>query len=736
VPRSQVRVQFAAALIVAASAPAVALQSERAEVRPSAAAPAAEQQEAKPARARDIVFFERDITLGELLFLCADEVGVTIEFDPAKLGGPVKPRPGARYSAERAWQLAQQELAAAGLATVQPPGSRTLRVVPLAEAASAARIESYDLVDAKAGFVRVLVPLERRKAEDLVETVKLVLSKPGGAVNAVRDGNSLLIADLRPHVEQARTMLALLELPSASPAIEEIALEHLAPVAMSALIERVVNARKAVGGEALRGSVLGIAEARTMLVVAPAAEIGWWRETIRSFDRPEPTSTLHYTPRRFGLDDTARLVEQVVRGGAGDASAPWKLVVDRLTGTLILTTNSAGHTKVQELFERLESEAWAPREPLRAFAIKRRRVSEMLTVLESLIDAGVLETQSPAQPATPAVQGATGPVASSSAAGSGSRAVNETKGKITLAADEATSRILAFGEGSALDQLGSLIESLDVRPPQVLVEATVVSLSDTQTRQFGVELQKLGTAGTASLRLSSLFGLGSPDPSLGVIAPGTASGASAIVLDPGDFSAVVRALESVNQGRSLTTPKVLVDNNAKAALDSLLQTPYVSTNASTTVATTSFGGTLDAGTRVSVKPQVADSGQIMLEYTVSLSSFVGESPGEGLPPPRQENKLESMVTIPDGFTVVLGGLEIETKGNVEERVPWLGEIPLVGLLFKDRSRTTTRSRFYVFLRCSVWRDELFEGLKYASARELSAAGVDDGTPVLRPRVMR
>jgi type II secretory pathway component GspD/PulD (secretin) len=139
---------------------------------------------------------------------------------------------------------------------------------------------------------------------------------------------------------------------------------------------------------------------------------------------------------------------------------------------------------------------------------------------------------------------------------------------------------------------------------------------------------------------------------------------------------------------------------------------------------------------VSVKPQVADGGQILLEYTVSLSSFVGEPPGEGLPPPRQENKLESVVTIPDGFTVVLGGLEIETQGDASERVPWLGEIPLLGVLFQDRSKTSTRSRFYVFLRCSVWRDELFEGLKYASARELGAAGVDDGTPVLRPRVMR
>ncbi len=721
--------------MVATSTASARAQGEREEVGAGGASSA--QQE--PARERDIVFFEREITLGELLFLCADEVGVKLDLDPSKLSMPVKPRPGVRYGPERAWGYAQQELAAAGFATVQPPGSTALRVVPIGEAASAARVERYDLSDARAGFVRVLAPLERRKAEDLVETVRLLLSKPGGAVNAVREGNALLIADLRPHVEQALAMLAVLDLPAGTTVTEEITLEHASPIAIGALIERVTNSRKAAGGEALKGAALAVPSAHSMLVVAPAAELGWWRSTIRAFDRPEEVMTLHYTPRRFGLEDTARLVEQVVRGEVVEAGAAWKMVVDRLTGTLIITASAPDHARVEGLFERLESEAWAPREPLRTFAIKRRRVGEMLTTLESLIDAGVLESPGPGQPATAEAQGATGAIAPSavaSGASRGSGASSSTKKKITLAADEATSRILAFGEGSVLDQLGALIESLDVRPPQVLVEATVVSLSDTQTRQLGVELQKIGTSGSTSARLGSLFGLGSPDPIGGVIPPSTLAGASAIVLDPGDFSAVVRALESVNQGRSLTTPKVLVDNNAKAALDSVLQTPYAATNASNTVATTSLGGTLDAGTRVSVKPQVADGGQILLEYTVSLSSFVGEPPGEGLPPPRQENKLESVVTIPDGFTVVLGGLEIATQGDASERVPWLGEIPLLGVLFQDRSKTSTRSRFYVFLRCSVWRDELFEGLKYASARELGAAGVDDGTPVLRPRVMR
>jgi type II secretory pathway component GspD/PulD (secretin) len=228
----------------------------------------------------------------------------------------------------------------------------------------------------------------------------------------------------------------------------------------------------------------------------------------------------------------------------------------------------------------------------------------------------------------------------------------------------------------------------------------------------------------------------SPPPNLGEIPTPTGAGFSGVVLDPGEFSAVLRALETVSQGRSITIPKVLVANNQEAVLDSTLQSPYSSTNASNTVATTTFGGTFDAGTSITVKPQVADADQILLDYTVSLSTFVGQPASPELPPPRQENRLKAVATIPDGSTVVVGGLEVDTRTEGEDRVPWLGSIPLLGSLFKDTSKTKTKSRFFVFLRCNVMKAENFEDLRYASTAELAEAGLDDGWPRLEPRVMR
>jgi type II secretory pathway component GspD/PulD (secretin) len=106
---------------------------------------------------------------------------------------------------------------------------------------------------------------------------------------------------------------------------------------------------------------------------------------------------------------------------------------------------------------------------------------------------------------------------------------------------------------------------------------------------------------------------------------------------------------------------------------------------------------------------------------VSISSFVGDSTDPALPPPRQENRVQSVVTVPDGYTVVVGGLDIETQTEATSQVPLAGDVPLLGALFRSRSVTHERRRFFVFLRASVLRGEGFEELRWVSEEPLRAA---------------
>lgn len=306
---------------------------------------------------------------------------------------------------------------------------------------------------------------------------------------------------------------------------------------------------------------------------------------------------------------------------------------------------------------------------------------------------------------------------------------------MSLAVDEGTNTLIAVGEPRLLAQIEGLLKTLDVRQPQVMLEVLMVTLTDNQSRDLGVELEKLRINDDLFVRLSSIFGLGTRN-SAGDRTAGDASGFTGVVLSPGDFSVVVRALESLNRGRSVSMPKLLVGNNQQAMLDSVVQQPYASVNASNTVSTTSYGGTQDAGTVVTIKPQIAEGDHLVLEYSVSLSSFLGAASSPTLPPAKQQNRVQSVATIPDGSTVAVGGIDLDNESKTTSQVPFLGNIPLLGEAFKNRNTSSNRSRFFVFIRANVLRGRGFEDLKYLSARDMEAAGVSDGWPEVEPRIIR
>ncbi len=695
--------------------------------------------------------WQQEIELSELIDACGALLKVSIEYRPEDVSGRVAARIDGGMTPQEVWGIAQQALAGRGFTSVQQPGSRVLQVVSLATAPALARLEDFSLAGAQAGFVKVLVHLDRTKPEELSAALTLLLSK-SGTLTVARDG--FLVSDLLPHARQVIAAAKVLDTSPTPQAVGEVLVEHTSAVSLVALLDRIGQASKTAGSVLPRGTLLANPERQTILLLADALDREFWEARIRQFDKPQDSVTIAYTPRRFGVADTAKLLEQSI----AHQDLPWRVVLDELTGSIILSTTHDLHDEARALINRLESQELGPRRSVRAFALKHRSVASVAKLVEDLVQRGALANLGPSSapslslPAT-MPSGTNPPGANSSGSGApgqnhslnkettalangGPRPANEGAADLLISIDEPANRLVALGEGRLLDQLSLLIESLDVSSPQVLVETLVVSLTDTKTRQLGVELRAIAQRGSDLYEVASLFGLGAPDPTNTAIALPTGSGATGVVLRPGDFSALVRALETVNEGRVVTIPKVLVANNEQAQLGSTLQTPYVSTNASNTVATTSFGGSLDAGTTITVKPQIAAGDQLVIAYSVSVSSFVGEAAAPQVPPPRQENKIQSVATVPDGSTVVIGGLEVESQTESTSRLPWLGDLPIVGALFRNESKTKQKSRFFVFLRCSVLRGDQLEDLKYVSPAPLLQAGLDDGWPKLEPRVIR
>jgi general secretion pathway protein D len=172
---------------------------------------------------------------------------------------------------------------------------------------------------------------------------------------------------------------------------------------------------------------------------------------------------------------------------------------------------------------------------------------------------------------------------------------------------------------------------------------------------------------------------------------------------------------------------VLINDNATGTLTSETEEPFQSVNASTSVATTSFGGYSSAGTKMVITPQISEGEHLKLEYEITLSSF-GEDASDALPPSRQTNTLTSEATIPDGFTIIVGGLTREDFNESIDRVPLLGSLPLLEYLFSNRSKTRRSATLFVFIHATILRDDKFESLKLLSAQAARRAELDDTYP--------
>lgn len=168
--------------------------------------------------------------------------------------------------------------------------------------------------------------------------------------------------------------------------------------------------------------------------------------------------------------------------------------------------------------------------------------------------------------------------------------------------------------------------------------------------------------------------------------------------------------------------------NARATLRNVDEAPFTSVNASDTVATTSFAGFESAGTTLSVTPHILAGDHVTLEYDLTFSNFAGGSSDTTVPPPRTTNSFSSVVEVPDGHTVITGGLVVDNDSDSVSEIPLLGRLPGIGWLFQSRSRNQTQTRIFAFIRPTILRDDAFEDLKNITLEDLEAAEVGGGDP--------
>ena len=184
----------------------------------------------------------------------------------------------------------------------------------------------------------------------------------------------------------------------------------------------------------------------------------------------------------------------------------------------------------------------------------------------------------------------------------------------------------------------------------------------------------------------------------------------------------------------------MIDNSAEATINAVLQQPIANVNSNNNLASTSYGGTSDAGTQIKIKPLIGAADQVQLTFTVSQSAFVGQSTqtndGGVIPAPKRQDSLASTVSIPDGHVIALGGLSNTSSSKATTGIPGLSAIPLIGFLFGSKTSEDSTSRFFLFIRADVMRHPSYRDLPLRAAAAGKVAGVSTITgPVPAARLI-
>ncbi len=319
-------------------------------------------------------------------------------------------------------------------------------------------------------------------------------------------------------------------------------------------------------------------------------------------------------------------------------------------------------------------------------------------------------------------------------------------GEVKVVADAPTNALLITADPSDIKAVGRIIDRLDIRRRQVLVEALIVEVSGNATERFGVEwmatsgigasvqnFQNIKPVGTA---LSANAVLATPASTALALTSASPTGLTLGVINNAlSIGALVHALQADNDANILSTPNILTMDNEEAEIIVGQNVPFITgTSSSTGVANPNPFQTIerkDIGLTLRVKPQISEGDSVRLEIFQEISA-IDKTPGvTGSDLITKKRSIKTVVLANHGEMIVLGGLMRDDTTTSVQRVPCLGAVPLLGEAFKFTENIKTKTNLMVFLKPSVIKSTNQIGeitdKKYIQIKQLYENQVQGGT---------
>ena len=429
----------------------------------------------------------------------------------------------------------------------------------------------------------------------------------------------------------------------------------------------------------------------------------------------------------------AALIREQTKGSEGSRLMPI-IKADARTNSLLIRADESNREYLRQVIKELDSEVQTDNNT-RVHYLKYAKAEDLAEVLEKISGTIIEENKDSAEP------------------------VATNQDAIHIKAHEATNSIVMSGSPRIIRDLGQLIEQLDIRRAQVLVEAIIVEMAEDRAKEVGVQWLLADRNGSGrALAGTNFTNLGN---GLNNILDATSDGDQSVAgalrnvggLTAGvgrfsgsglNFAVLLKALQDDTKSNILSTPSLLTLDNQAA---SILVGQEIPVSTGSTLSNDNDANNQfrtierkDVGVKLLITPQINEGGAVQLQIEQEVSS-VGEQVGDdGVS--FNKRQIKTAVLVDNGATIVLGGLIDDDIREGGSKVPGLGSLPVVGRLFRSDVSRITRRNLMVFIRPTIIRDqEMLSSVskaKYGFIRDRQLADKDSAVelfPEERPAVL-
>jgi len=421
--------------------------------------------------------------------------------------------------------------------------------------------------------------------------------------------------------------------------------------------------------------------------------------------------------------DVVVLLQRLTEGSHNDSGFKTSIQAEPRSNAVILrSANPAKQAQVRSLIDKLDRpSSESPQGNLHVVYLKNADATKLATTLRATLTPGV-------------------PTSSVTSTGTTTAPANTSS---MVQADVATNALIIQAPTPVFQQLKHVIDALDQRRAQVLVESLIVEVDASKEAQFGIQWQNLwGNAGGQIGVLGTNFGSTNNLLSISkgngntLPGPGLNFGLGRSINGSPVMTALANFLQSDGGSNILSKPSLLTLDNEEARIVVGKNVPFVTgqytNNNSANGAVNPFQTVerKDVGLTLKVKPQISDSGTVKLTVFQEVSSIdSSKKTTDGLI--TNKRSIESNIVIADGEVVVLGGLLSDAYEDSNQQVPGLGDLPWIGRLFKSESRSRNKNNLMVFLRPVVVRDDASaQVLSHGRYKDMQQLQTDSAKPAL------